>query len=123
MPTIAVVFYKEDDDTVPVLEWLDDLTPKVRAKCIVKIERLQALGHDLRRPEADYLRDDIHELRIGFQGVNYRLLYFFEGRTIAILSHGLTKESRVPPREIELAIQRKIKFAQNPLQHTFNIED
>ncbi len=106
MPEIRVIFYQEEDGTVPVLEWLDDLIPKARAKCIVKVERLGALGHELRRPEADYLRDDIYELRIGYQGINYRILYFFHERTAAIVSHGLVKELQVPPREIDLAIQR-----------------
>jgi hypothetical protein len=32
---------------------------------------------ELRRPEADYLQDGIYELRVGFQHVNYRMLYFF----------------------------------------------
>ena len=77
MPPTKVVFYKDDDESVPVLEWLRSLQPKARSKCVVKIERLAALGHELRRPEADYLRDKIYELRIGLQGVNYRILYFF----------------------------------------------
>lgn len=65
------------------------------------IERLQNLGHELRRPEADYLRDGIYELRVGLRGMNYRMLYFFHGRTAAVLGHGLVKEREVPPREIE----------------------
>lgn len=80
MSSTRVVFYREDDGTVPVLEWLDTLSPKAQDKCQVKIERLQELGHELRRPEADYLGDGIHELRIGLQGVNYRILYSFTGR-------------------------------------------
>ena len=56
----------------PLLAWLDDLPPKIRDKCIVRIERLAQLGHELRRPEADLLRDGIHELRVRHQGVHYR---------------------------------------------------
>lgn len=77
MPPIKVVFYPEEDGNVPVLEWLRSLQSKARNKCVVKIERLAALGHELRRPEADYLRDKIYELRIGLQGINYRILYFW----------------------------------------------
>lgn len=32
MPDVQVIFYQEEDETVPVLEWLDDLIPKARAK-------------------------------------------------------------------------------------------
>jgi len=76
MPRISVVFYQEDAQTVPVLDWLDGLRAKAQDKCRVRIERLRDLGHELRRPEADYLRDGIYELRVGLQGVNYRMLYF-----------------------------------------------
>jgi phage-related protein len=119
MPLTKVIFYQEDDGSVPVLEWLRSLPPKARSKCVVRIERLAALGHELRRPEADYLRDKIYELRIGLQGINYRILYFFHGDTAAVLAHGIVKEKRVPPAEIDLAITLKEKFEQNPETHSY----
>jgi phage-related protein len=118
MPKTKVVFFKEDDGTVPTLEWLDYLPKKALDKCRVRIERLEALGHELRRPEADLLRDGIYELRVGLQHVNYRMLYFFHGRNAAVLSHGLVKEAEVPPKEIDKAIERKRKFEKNPKAHT-----
>ena len=118
MPKTKVVFYKEDDGSVPMLEWLDSLQEKALDKCTVRIERLEEFGHELRRPEADFLRDGIYELRVGLQHVNYRMPYFFHGRTAAVISHGVVKEAEVPPREIERAIQRKQKFEKNPNAHT-----
>ena len=88
MPKIRVVFYREPGGSAPVLEWLDGLPPNAQDKCLVKIERLRDLGHELRRPEADLLRDGIYELRVGLQGLNYRILYFFHGRAAAVLAHG-----------------------------------
>ena len=64
MPQTDVVFFAEDDSSAPLLVWLDGLPPKVQNKCIVRIERLAELGHELRRPEADMLRDGIYELRV-----------------------------------------------------------
>lgn len=122
MPRIRVVFYQETAGSVPVLEWLDALPSKAQDKCRVKIERLQALGHELRRPEADFLRDGIHELRVGLQGINYRILYFFHGKIVAVLAHGLEKERVVPPREIEEAIRRKQRFEQDPGAHIYQEE-
>lgn len=58
MPRTNVLLYRDDDGTVPILEWLDGLTPKAQDKCRVKIERLRELGHELRRPEADFLREE-----------------------------------------------------------------
>ena len=76
------------------------------------------VGHELRRPEADYLRDRIYELRISLQGIHYRILYFFHGRNIAIVSHGLVKERVVPAVEIDLALARRSKFVANPERHS-----
>ena len=119
MPKTEVVLYMEEDGSVPILEWLDSLQSKALDKCTVRIERLKEMGHELRRPEADTLRDGIYELRIGLQHVNYRMLYFFHGRTAAVVSHGLVKEAEVPAKEIEKAIERKRKFEKNPKAHTY----
>jgi phage-related protein len=112
-----VVLYREDDGKVPILEWLDSLPSKAVAKCRVRIERLAELGFELRRPETDFLRDGVYELRVGLQGQNYRMLYFFHGKAVAILSHGLVKERAVPPKEIDKALERKRKFAADPNRH------
>ncbi len=77
MPKIKIIFYQDEKGNVPILKWLDSLPNKLQTKCFVKLERLAELGYELRRPEADFLRDKIYELRIGFQGNNYRILYFF----------------------------------------------
>lgn len=119
MPKTHVVFYQKVDGTVPVLDWLDALPPRAQDKCRIRIERLRDLGHELRRPEADFLRDGIYELRIGLEGVNYRILYFFHGKVVAVLGHGLVKERFVPLREIALALARKREFAQAPDRHTY----
>jgi phage-related protein len=119
MPHTNVVIFQDSEGRAPFLEWFDDLPTKAQDKCRVRLERLAQLGHELRRPEADYLRDQIYELRIGLQGVNYRILYFFHGNVAAVLSHGIVKERAVPPREIDVAVKRRQQFIANPEQHTF----
>jgi phage-related protein len=119
VPRTLVVFYQDRDGNVPVLEWLDALPTKIQDKCVVKIERLRELGHELRRPEADLLKQGIYELRIGREGMNYRILYFFHGRVAAVLAHGLVKEQGVPAKDIEKALERKRQFEQDPATHTY----
>ena len=75
MPRAKVVIYCEENGQAPLLAWLDALPAKVQVKCTVKIERLK-VGHELRRPEADFLKTG-SELRASYQSVNYRILYFF----------------------------------------------
>ncbi|MSU57950.1 MAG: type II toxin-antitoxin system RelE/ParE family toxin [Pedosphaera sp.] len=119
MPRTKIVLYREDDGTVPLLAWLDSIPDKARDKCVVRIERLGELGHELRRPEADFLRDGIYELRVALQGINYRVLYFFHRREAVVLSHGLVKEREVPPKEIDRAMARKLKYEAAPSRHTY----
>ncbi len=64
MPDAEVIYYCDDDGTAPVIEWLLKLSKnkrKAAEKCLVRIETLRQLGHELRRPIADYLRDGIYE--------------------------------------------------------------
>ena len=56
MADVQVLLYKEDDGTVPILNWLDGVPGKVQDRCAARIKRLRDVGHELRRPEADYLR-------------------------------------------------------------------
>jgi phage-related protein len=126
VPRTDVCFYLAGDGTVPVLDWLRQLRHQDRrayAKCVVRIQRLADEGHALRRPEADYLRDGIYELRARHGHVNYRLLYFFYGQNVVVLAHSLTKESQVPDAEIERAIRRKIAFEANPGAHIWEETD
>jgi phage-related protein len=117
LPPIQVALYQEDDGTVPLLEWLDELPVRIQDKCAARIKRLMDCGHELRRPEADCLRDGIYELRVRYLKVNYRLLYFFHGNLVVVLTHGLTKEREVPPREIDKALSFKKRFESAPESH------
>ena len=115
-----MVFYRQEDGAVPFVEWFESLGDKAQDKCRIRIERLEELGHELRRPEADVLRDGIYELRAKHQRVNYRMLYFFHGQQAVVLSHGITKQQEeVPSSEIDRAIERKKKFAVNPARHSY----
>jgi hypothetical protein len=117
MPKTKVVFFAQEG-SAPLLEWLDEQSVKVQDKCLVRIERLAELGYELRRPEADFLRDGIYELRVRYQRVNYRMLYFFDEGT-AVVSHGLTKEDEVPEPEIERAIRNMKEYQGSPMEHTY----
>src|ERR1035441_4038272 len=122
MPETRVVFYQEADGQAPVVDWLQELlqsNERAWTNCRARIELLVQLGHELRRPAADYLRDGIYELRAKQGHVQYRLLYFFHGRQVAILAHALTKEDEVPKVDIERAIKRKKLFEANPKAHTY----
>ena len=112
-----IVFFVEDDGRIPVLEWLLDLDPKARKKAYARMRRLGIWGHELRRPVADYLRDGIYELRMAHGNVQFRILYFFHGSSVVVISHGLRKTDIIPPRDIDKALERKERFERDPEGH------
>jgi phage-related protein len=121
MPEVQIRFYCEADGTAPVLEWLDQLHARDRRaynKCREALGRLAMFGYELRRPTADLLEDGIYELRVRVGRVNYRLLYFFHGREVAVAAHGLTKERVIPAADLEQAQKRKALFEADPKKHT-----
>ena len=72
---------------------------------------------------ADFLRDGIYELRASHRRVQYRILYFFHGRNIAIIAHAIVKEgSAVPNVDINRAIERQQLFITDTVNHTYEEE-
>ena len=51
--------------------------------------------------------------------MNYRILYFFHGKSLAVLGHALTKEDKVPAAEIVRALRRKKAFEAHPATHSY----
>jgi putative component of toxin-antitoxin plasmid stabilization module len=122
MPQTAVYFYAEVDGEAPVLQWLDGIAHNPQDKLFRRVQRLEELGHELRRPEAAPLRDGIYELRVRSGNVNYRLLYFFHHHN-AIIAHGCTKEAGVDAADIDRALRRKKAYEADPQRHRYQPPD
>lgn len=114
MPRVQIVFYLEKLGEVPVLDWIDETERHHRGasnKFRSIIERLEEKGHELRRPTADYLRDDIYELRPTYQNQAYRILYFFDGQVVMLCNALLKRKDHI--REFEQAIDKSIERRSN----------
>lgn len=123
MPEVEVIFYKNTDQRIPIREFLEELSEKDRDKCLARIKWLKDRGHEIGPPVSKPLRDGIHELRVKGENRNYRMLYFFHGRMAVVVSHGIVKKTqKVPPQEIEKAIERKIEFEADPDGRAFKWE-
>jgi phage-related protein len=118
MPETRVAFYKDDDGTTPLLDWLETLRPREAvAKCIALVGLLKEKGHELRRPHGDILEEGIHELRAHEGRVQLRMLYFFD-RGSAVITHGFIKRGKkVPPKEIKRAKKRRGRYHEDPASH------
>lgn len=125
MPRTTVAVFRAANGEIPLQKWLDKLEeeePRAYRKCLERILRLEAQGFEIKEPFSKPLRDGIHELRAKIGTVNYRILYFHGGTKVAVLSHGFTKEDKIPPEEINAAIERKKLVEKNPQRYTAEFE-
>jgi len=114
MDRFEIGLVRDSKGKVPFEPWFGSLDPKVKAKVLTRLRRLEELGNALHRPEADFLRDGIYELRVAERGTQYRILYFFHGKAAIIVTHGLVKEREVPGIEIQRAVRYREHFLQDP---------
>jgi hypothetical protein len=104
----TVEFYETATGQCPVREFLNNLNiEKELPRFMHDIGLLEEYGPQLKRPYADTLRDNIHELRTRVGRINFRILYFFFYNEKIILTHGCSKIDIVPSSEIDKAIRYK----------------
>lgn len=99
MAPYELVFYETDSGRVPALEFLRKQPKPVRAEAGWLLEQLEKYGNALGRPIVGYLEDGIYELRWQVERNEYRLLFFFSGRQVVVITHGLSKKTRRVPKD------------------------
>ena len=111
MRRFKVMFYTKTDGSQPVIEFLEGLDEKMRAKVARDIDLLADKGIQLREPHSKYLQDGIFELRTKVSSDISRVLYFFVVGYKIVLTNGFIKKTRrTPPSEIERARQYRIDY-------------
>lgn len=125
MAALKIVLYQHTDGSCPLLEWLDTISPtKARSKLLGRIVRLTELGHEIRRPHADYLDGGIYELRQRFGKTQYRMLFFFAGQDAAVITHGFRKPgSEVDEWELAKAKKYRDFYLKDPIKRSCLQED
>ena len=108
MSRFSVDFFKDEDGTKPVADFIRSLNVKLRAKVIADLHLLEEYGNMAREPLSKHLGDGLFEVRSKVGSDIARLLYFFDGGRIIIVTNGFVKKQRkTPSREIELAKRRR----------------
>jgi phage-related protein len=107
-----VNFYHLPNGNSPVEEFLDSLTGKQAQKVLwvlQLIEELDVIPRQYFKKLVD--SEGIWEVRIQFGNDIFRLLGFFDGGTLLILTNGFAKKTqKTPPQEIALAVRRKEEY-------------
>lgn len=105
-PQFEILFLED------AFEFLKQLERKHYEKVLYNIRRAQnETNSDLFKK----LSNDIWEFRTLYQGLQYRLLAFWDrtatSETVVIATHGfIKKQSKVPDKEIQKAIRLKIHY-------------
>ncbi len=108
-PVRRTQFYTTASGRCPVREHLDTLPEKT----VRKIAWVLRAVRDLERVPANYLKklvntDDIWEVRVDVGRNTFRLLGFFNGQELIVLTNSFQKKSQKTPQgEIRLAAERK----------------
>lgn len=98
--------YIKPNGEVPIVEYLQTLTPKHEAKVLRSIQLLENFGPKIGMPHVRPLEDGIYELRTQFSSNIFRTLFFHWHDNKLVLTHGFTKKTqKTPPQEIERAKQ------------------
>lgn len=105
------VFYWDQRDKEPVLEFLESLPEKTRRKIAVWVDLLEQEGPSLRRPYADKVQDELYELRARLGADNIRILYFFFLKEKIILLYAFRKKRwEIKRSDLEIAERRMRDF-------------
>jgi phage-related protein len=102
------VYYKALSGRVPVREFIDSQTPKVKEKIFSDLERLVRFNVELGSPYVEKVKGrDFWELRTRIGGDIYRTFYFaYTGKKFVLL-HGFQKKSqKAPGKELQAAEDR-----------------
>ena len=107
-----ITFYKTVAGRCPVQEHLDELPDKT----VQKIVWVLRIVRDLERVPTNYLKklvntDDIWEVRVDVGRNTFRLLGFFAGQELVVLTNSFQKKTQETPQsEIRLAEARKADY-------------
>ena len=110
----VIEFYQTSSGASPVEEFLDRLSDQHAQK----VAWVLRLVERLERVPEQYLKklvgtDQLWEIRIQTGGKSFRLLGFFDGPVLLILTSGfLKKQKKTPRQEVELAQRRRTEYLQ-----------
>jgi phage-related protein len=105
----TVNFYHRPNGQSPVEEFLDSLTGKQAQKVLWVLELIEELETIPRQYFKKLIESEgLWEVRIQLGNDIFRLLGFFDGGSLLILTNGFAKKTqKTPPQKIALAVRRK----------------
>lgn len=107
---MKIDFYVKTNGRSPVLELINKLSIKDRAKVLGSLQNVQELGFDCQRVQFRQIRGKLWEIKIKMSSGEFRLFYVTLQRSIITVLHGYIKKTqKAPAKEIELAEKRMME--------------
>jgi phage-related protein len=104
-----ISFYRQRSGACPVEAFLDALDSKQARKVAWVLSLVRALA----RPPTQYFKKiigtEIWEIRVEFAGNAFRLLGFFDGENLIVLTSGFAKKSQKTPKQEIATAQSRMK--------------
>ena len=107
-----IIFYETASGQKPIEEFID----KFAAKQAQKVAWVLKLVEDLARVPTQYFKklvntDELWEIRVRAGSNIFRLIRFFDGSSLVVLTHAFQKKTQKTPKaDIKKAEQRKNEY-------------
>ncbi len=107
-----IIFYRKDSGKCPVEEFLDSLSPKEAQKVTWVLKLIE----ELPRVPSHYFKklvntEDIWEVRVIFGKNIFRILGFWDGPKLIVLTHAFQKKTQKTPKQaIQIAEARRREY-------------
>ncbi|GHU37334.1 bacteriophage protein [Clostridia bacterium] len=99
-----IVYYENENGKSQIRDFLDSLSPGIRAKLARNMMLLEANGYDLGFPAIRPMGNDLFELWASGDNKIARVLYFFFDKSDIILTNSFIKKTQAtPPVELKRA--------------------
>ncbi len=106
----SIHFYEDHRGNSPVLDFINRLSARDRAKVNNAFRLLEEFGTDLGMPHSRRIEGHLWELRPG----DNRLFYFLYVNRIFVILHGFRKQSmKTPEKEIATALRRMREISED----------
>lgn len=104
-------FYETETGRSPVVDFLNEMSSKARAKFAQIAILLQEKGPEVQMPYSRHLEDCIFEVRVIVGKDSSWVLYFFLEEKRIVFTNGFKKKTqKAPKREIETAIRYRADY-------------
>lgn len=109
-----IIFYTKQDNTQPVVDFLESLTPQEKAKIVKKIQILEIYGNQIQAKFLEFLQSGLFQIQVQSKDNYLRIIYFFYINKKIILLLGFKKKTNKTPQSY---LQQAEKYKNDYIIH------